>query len=92
MILSQAVIDFRRARRKASLEKIFARLSKRSADLLSYKEVRQKLKAVESGRRELKEIALDSIIGSVGRYTDFTRSFLPQRDSDEGRWALPATT
>jgi hypothetical protein len=26
-------------------------------------------------------------VGSVGRYDDFTRSFLPRRDSDAGRWA-----
>jgi nucleotide-binding universal stress UspA family protein len=84
---SQAVTDFRLARRKANLQKILARFSGRDVELLSYEEVRKKLKAFESGRRELKEIPLDSIIGSAGRYTDFTRSFLPQHDSDEDRWA-----
>jgi nucleotide-binding universal stress UspA family protein len=87
MNLSAAVSDFRRARRKASLQKIFARFSKKSVDLLSYEEVSRKLRAIESGRKELKEIPLDSIVGSVGRYKDFTRGFLPKRDSDEQRWA-----
>jgi nucleotide-binding universal stress UspA family protein len=87
MHLSTAVSDFRRARRKASLQKIFARFSKKSVDLLSYKEVSRKLKAIETGRKELKEIPLDSIVGSVGRYKDFTRDFLPKRDSDVERWA-----
>jgi len=64
-----------------------ARLTGRSVDLLSYEEIRQKLKARSSVARGLKEIPLDSIVGSVGRYTDFTRSFLPRRDSDQGRWA-----
>jgi nucleotide-binding universal stress UspA family protein len=84
---SQAVSDFRRARRKADLQNILARFARKDMELLSYEEVRKKLKAIESARRELKEIPLDSIIGSAGRYTDFTRSFLPQHDSDENRWA-----
>jgi len=82
-----AVHDFHRARRKAALENIMARLTGRSADLLSYEEVRQKLRARGITAQELKEIPLDGIVGSVGRYADFTRSFLPRQDSDEGRWA-----
>jgi nucleotide-binding universal stress UspA family protein len=87
MNLAVAVNDFHRARRKASLQKIFAMFSNKSVDLLSYEEVSQKLKVVESGRQKLKDIPLDSIVGSVGRYKDFTRNFLPKHDSDEQRWA-----
>jgi nucleotide-binding universal stress UspA family protein len=85
--LRSAVLDFRRARRQAALEQIMARLTGRSAALLSYEEVHRKLKAQGGGRQELKEIPLDAIVGSVGRYADFTRSFLPRQDSDEQRWA-----
>jgi nucleotide-binding universal stress UspA family protein len=81
-----AVQDFRRARRRAMLEQIFARLTGKSADLLSYEQVRQELRVTGRKKRELKDIPLDAIVGSVGRYTDFTRSFLPRQDSDEGRW------
>jgi nucleotide-binding universal stress UspA family protein len=35
----------------------------------------------------LREIPLDAIVGSVGRYSDFTRSFLPLQDGNEQRWA-----
>ena len=31
-------------------------------------------------------IPLDAIVGSVGRYADFTRQFLPRQDSDQERW------
>jgi nucleotide-binding universal stress UspA family protein len=82
-----AIQDFRRARRRAAMEQIMARLTGKSAALLSYEEVHRKLKAQGEGRRELKEIPLDAIVGSVGRYADFTRSFLPRQDSDQGRWA-----
>lgn len=84
---SSAVQDFRHARRQAAMEQIMARLTGRSVNLLSYEEVRQKLKARESAGWRLKEVPLDAIVGSVGRYTDFTRSFLPRHDSDEERWA-----
>lgn len=82
-----ALRDFRRARQRALLERILARLTRRSADLLDYDEVREKLHAGEAVPRGLQTIPLDAIVGSVGRYTDFTRSFLPQRKSAAPRWA-----
>lgn len=85
--LASAVQDFRRARRRAALDAIVSRLTGRSSDLLSYDEVRRKLKATASSARGLHEIPLDAIVGSVGRYTDFTRNFLPRNDRDEDRWA-----
>ena len=85
--VSLAVQDFRRARRKAALQEVFARFTSKSADLLSYEEVRDSLKGRKSSKQELREIPLDAIVGSVGRYKDFTRKFLPLQDSDESRWA-----
>lgn len=82
-----AVQDFRRARRRASLEQIMAFLKGTSADLLSYEEVRHILKVTGSVHKGLQEIPLDAIVGSVGRYADFTRKFLPKQDTDETRWA-----
>jgi nucleotide-binding universal stress UspA family protein len=82
-----AVRDFQEARQQAALEAILARLTGRSVDLLSYDEVRRKLGAREAAVQELKDVPIDAIVGSVGRYQDFTRSFLPKRDSDEDRWA-----
>ncbi|MEJ2605471.1 MAG: universal stress protein, partial [Anaerolineales bacterium] len=62
------------------------RFTGKSAELLSYDEVRKKLHAVEESGEELRNIPLDAIVGSVDRYTDFTRSFLPRYDSDIDRW------
>jgi nucleotide-binding universal stress UspA family protein len=84
---TSAIQDFKRARRRAALEEITAHLTGKSADLLSYEEVRRKLKAREASPRVLREVPLDTIVGSVGRYSDFSRSFLPRRDSAKGRWA-----
>ncbi|MEJ2549966.1 MAG: universal stress protein [Anaerolineales bacterium] len=68
------------------MEQIVARFTGKSAELLSYDEVRKKLHAVEESGEELRNIPLDAIVGSVDRYTDFTRSFLPRYDSDIDRW------
>jgi nucleotide-binding universal stress UspA family protein len=64
-----------------------ARLRGQSVRLLSYEEVRKSLGAMESSGRYLEDIPLDAIIGSEGRYSDFTRSFLPRQDQARERWA-----
>ncbi len=84
---SKAVFDFRQARRKAEMEEIIAAFRGKSTDLMSYDQVRENLRPVESARRVLEDIPLEKIIGSVNRTTDFTRSFLPRQESDVYRWA-----
>jgi nucleotide-binding universal stress UspA family protein len=82
----RAIQDFRKARRKASLREIIARLTGESTELLSFEEVRLMLKAQVSSKKVIKDIPISAIIGSVNRYQDFDRSFLPRRDSIEERW------
>ena len=81
-----AVRDFRRARREASMQQLMARITGKSADLLAYNEVCQRLKVSGSVELGVQEIPLNAIVGSVGRYKDFTRSFMPRSDQDEVRW------
>ena len=90
--LAAAVNDFHLARQRAALEMILARLTGKSAELLSFDDVRRKLRASGSTPRGERDIPLDAIVGSVGRYADFTRSFLPKQDSDEDRWARVGAT
>jgi nucleotide-binding universal stress UspA family protein len=85
--LSEAIQDFRRARSQATLKELVRRLTGQPTELLSYTEVRQKLRAYASTDRGLEDIPLDAIVGSVGRYNDFTRDFLPRLDSTADRWA-----
>ncbi len=82
-----AVQDFHRARQRAGLQQLLARWTGKSLNLLSYDEVRDRLKAYNQVERGVRQIPLDSIVGSVGRYQDFTRAFLPRLDSDASRWA-----
>lgn len=85
--LSVAIQDFREARRQANLQSMMARLTGRSDMLLSFEEVRGNMGLAEANPRYLDEIPLDAIVGSVGRYLDFNRQFLPLTDSDQDRWA-----
>ena len=81
-----AIHDFQSARQKAGIQEVLARFTGKSTQLLSYEEVAEKLKLQARIERGLRDIPLDSIVGSVGRYTDFTRTFLPRRDDDRERW------
>lgn len=85
--VAAAVADFRKLRRQADIERLLASVTGKSADLLSFEDVRRKLRATAVSERQLREIPLDAIVGSVGRYQDFSRSFLPRNDSDSNRWA-----
>lgn len=82
-----ALQDFNDARRQAALQQITARLTGKSTELLQYEEVRRKLKARGMVERGLQTVPLDAIVGSVGRFNDYTRAFLPTNASDEERWA-----
>ncbi len=88
---SRAVEDFRSARRKAALKDILTKLTGQTDDLLPFEEVRKRLQAVQASKANLVEVPLDHIVGSVGRYQDFTRDFRPRASVDEGRWARVKT-
>jgi hypothetical protein len=62
------------------------RITGESTELLSYDEVRRRLKAIGTSQVLLQDIPLSAIVGSVGRYSDFTRDFLPKKDSIANRW------
>jgi hypothetical protein len=82
-----AVQDFQSAHLRGKLQGVLARITGRSNELLSYEEIADKLKLQGRSDKGVQTIPVDAIIGSVGRYTDFTRTFLPRRADDRQRWA-----
>lgn len=82
-----AVHDFQTAQQRAAVQEVLARITGKSTQLLSYEEVAEKLNLHVRTERGLHDIPLDAIVGSVGRYNDFTRTFLPRRVEDQQRWA-----
>ncbi|MFW6097790.1 MAG: universal stress protein, partial [Chloroflexota bacterium] len=71
----------------ASLQTVVARLRGKSTDLLSFDDIAARLRVTGKPSAGRRSIPLDAIVGSVGRYTDFTRTFLPRNDADAQRWA-----
>ncbi|MCP4359099.1 MAG: universal stress protein [Chloroflexi bacterium] len=86
LIYNTAVTDFKRARKKAAMQQLLARVTGKSNDLLAYEDIYKQLKAEGSVELGIQEIPLDAIVGSVGRYEDFTRDFMPKHDSNKERW------
>ena len=85
----QVDADFIRARRRALLRAVVARLRREghaSNRLLSFDDVRRELVAYNRRHRGRKVVEVDEIIGSVGRWRDFDRTFLPARASVGERW------
>lgn len=77
---------FERATQRAMIQEVLGALTGRSASLLSFDEVQRILKAHQQVDRGAQMIPLDRIVGSVGRYRDFTRAFLPRAGSNRERW------
>ncbi|MER2599312.1 MAG: hypothetical protein ABTQ73_07330 [Caldilineales bacterium] len=78
---------FQEARRKLFLENLFSLVRGRSPELLSFEAVQTALQAWHQvARPDPQMIPLDKIVGSVGRYRDFTREFLPKESINRQRW------
>ncbi len=85
--MQDALTDFRQARQRAAVRQILSRFTGEKKDLLPFDEVRQLLKTQGSLQRGLKDIPIEAIVGSVNRYEDFTRDFLPLNNVSPQRWA-----
>ena len=84
----QIDMDFRRARLRASLRRMKARVRKdlASNQLLSFDEVKGSLGAFSQVYLGVRVVPVEKIVGSVNRYRDFDRTFLPARANLEARW------
>jgi hypothetical protein len=59
---------------------------RRPRDLLPFDEVREKLHLRRFVERDVQEVPLDRVVGTVGREGDFNRAFLPRKESLRDRW------
>jgi hypothetical protein len=83
----QADMAFSQARRRAFFQRILGFLTgHRPGDLLSFEQVRAKLKVRGQHYVGTQTIPLDQIVGSTGRYHEFNRAFLPTQDYIRERW------
>ena len=78
--------DFERARRKAFMEEINSFLRRRPNTLMSFEEVQRALPIQGQIYRGIKQVPVAAIMGSVDRYHDFDRNFLPLQTHTRPRW------
>ena len=86
IVESEAREDFNRARKAALFTRVFSLFSRDPQRLLSLQEVRDAIKPYGETYRGMQQIAIDSIVGSEGRYADFNRRFLPRHEYLRNRW------
>jgi hypothetical protein len=84
----QVDADFTRARRRARLRAVAARIRREDTSnrLLSFDDLRRELAANNRLHRGTRVVEVEEIVGSVGRWKDFDRSFLPARSSVGHKW------
>jgi hypothetical protein len=84
----QVDADFTRARRRARLRTIAALIRREhtSNRLLSFDDLRRELAANNRRPRGTRVVEVGEIVGSVGRWDEFDRSFLPARASVGHKW------
>lgn len=83
----ESLEKFRRNVNKAQIADLMAKMTGGKVDLLSYDEVAKRIKSRQQIEMGTQMIPLDKIVGSVGRYRDFTRTFLPRAGVNPERWA-----
>lgn len=87
-IEAQSQADFERAHNRAFLNRVAALVFGRSEQLklLSFGDVREKIGWDNESYIGLRTVPIEAIVGSVGRYQDFDREFLPRQRATRTRW------
>lgn len=79
-------IAFERARRRAFWNQLAAHLNQRANRLLSWDEACRDLCMKEPLYQGVQSVPVARIVGSVGRYQDFDRAFMPMKENLAPRW------
>ena len=83
---STAMDDFTKAKVKAQFQGLFSALHWKNNNLLSLYEVTSIIKPKSETYLGMRTIPVSRIIGSEGRYHDFSSAFYPKREQLRTRW------
>jgi hypothetical protein len=83
---SESRADFNDAYRKRFWQAVKAWLTQHTNELLPFDEVRKVLPMYGQHYVGLMQVHLDQVVGSVSRYNDFDRAFLPRQTHTRERW------
>lgn len=78
--------DFQRARFKAFMHRVWDSLSGQRTTLLSYDDIKEKLHIGGPIYRGVQTVRVDQIAGSLNRYHEFDRVFMPASNTLSARW------
>ncbi|MBI1281982.1 MAG: hypothetical protein GC179_27905 [Anaerolineaceae bacterium] len=84
---SEGLNVFQNARRQAFIQEMMGLIRGQSAELLSFDDIKARLRLREESYKGLQNVPVDKIVGSVGRYRDFTSNFLPRGSTSRDRWS-----
>lgn len=87
MNFREGVSAFQNARFRAFWDDVISLIRGKPAELLSFEDIRARLRLREEDYKGLQDVPLDKIRGSVGRYREFTNRFLPKRNTMQDRWS-----
>lgn len=83
----EGINAFQSARFRAFWDDVFSLIRGKPAELLSFEDIRARLRLREEDYKGLQDVPLDKIAGSVGRYREFNNKFLPKRNTMQDRWS-----
>ena len=84
---NEGISKFNSVRNKAFWQEILQHLRGREDHLLNFDQVRSRLHLHEEHYEGVQDVPLKQIVGSVGRYKDFTSTFLPKNSNMKERWS-----
>ncbi len=82
----QAQDDFERAYRRGFWRKLSSWLTGERNELLPFDAVRDRIPLRGQHYIGLQQVPIEQIVGSLGRYRDFDRAFLPRQVRTRSRW------
>jgi hypothetical protein len=78
--------DFEDALRKGFWRSVTSWITKNRNELLPFDEIRKRLPVQSQHYIGLRQVEVEHIVGSVSRYHDFDRAFLPRQTHTRDRW------
>ena len=84
-VRDQVDLDYARARRRAFVARVLAWVRRRCASLCAFDDARRKFGAENRRFIGSRTVEVSRVVGSVGRWRDFDRGFMPTRASEQ-RW------
>lgn len=83
----EGVNKFQGVRTKAFWQEILGLVTRQNSELMSFDEIRSRFNLHEEHYHGIHDVPLEKIVGSVGRYKDFTATFLPKSNNMKERWS-----